>query len=284
MKIYNAKDMLKAARKTGYALPAINANGATYDLTRAILEAADELRSPIIIQAYEPNLEYRGYDYFTLLVKHLAADLDIPVCLSLDHGKSIESVMRAVKAGFTHVMYDHASFPIKENVKNTNLVTQIVRPLGISVEAEIGNIIISNDESSRAPLTPIEDIREFIKGCDVDFLAVGVGSTHGIFKVQDTIDFEHIKLVKKECGELPIVLHGTCGISMEDITKCVKSGMEKINFGEGIRMNYIRYFNELSVSLDHEHHAWRIMRAAKDKIKEDVKEIIRAVGSDGKLP
>ena len=283
MKIYNAKEMMETARKKGYALPAINANGGTYDLARAILEAADELRSPIIIQAYEPNLEYRGYDYFTLLVKHLAADLDIPVCLSLDHGKSLESVMRAVKAGFTHVMFDYASHPIEENIENTNLVTKLVRPLGVSVEAEIGNIFISKDESSRAPVTSIDDINVFLKGADVDFLAVGVGTTHGIFKVQDTINFEHITAVKKATGDLPIVLHGTSGVSMEDITRCVKAGMEKINFGEGIRMNYIRYFNELSASLNHEHHVWRIMRAAKDKLKNDVKEIIRAVGSDGKL-
>ncbi|MCL2832502.1 MAG: class II fructose-bisphosphate aldolase [Treponema sp.] len=282
MKIMNAKQMMETARKKGYALPAINANGVTYDLARAILEAADELRSPMIIQEYEPNLEYRGYDGFTPLIKHLAGDLDIPICISLDHGKSVESVMRAVRAGFTHVMYDHASHPIEENIKNTNLVIDLVRPLGISVEAEIGNIFISKDEKVRAPVTSIEDIQKFMKGCDVDFLAVGVGTTHGIFKVQDNINFEHIKAIKKVCG-LPIVLHGTSGVSMDDISRCVKAGMEKINFGEGIRMNYIQYFNELSTTLDHEYHVWRIMRAVKDKIKEDVKEIIRAVGSDGKL-
>ena len=275
--------MIDTAKEKGYALPAINANGGTYDLARAILEAADELRSPIIIQAYEPNLEYRGYDYFTLLVKHLAADMDIPVCLSLDHGKSIESVMRAVKAGFTHVMFDYASHPMEENIEKTKLATELVRPLGVSIEAEIGNIFISKDESSRAPVTSVEDIKTFMQGTDVDFLAVGVGTTHGIFKVQDTINFEHIGEVKKVTGDLPIVLHGTCGVSMNDISRCVKAGMNKINFGEGIRMNYIRYFNELSSSLNHEHHAWRIMRAVKDKVKEDVKEIIRAVGSDGKL-
>ena len=283
MILYNARQMMETAMKKGYALPAINANGGTYDLARAILEAADELRSPVIIQAYEPNLEYRGYDYFTLVVKHLAADLDIPVCLSLDHGKSPESVMRAVKAGFTHVMFDYASHPVEENIENTNLITKMVRPLGVSVEAEIGNIFISRDESSRAPVTPVEDIKIFIGKTDVDFLAVGVGTTHGIFKTQDTINFDHIREVKKVTGDLPIVLHGTCGVSMEDISRCVRAGMNKINFGEGIRMNYIRYFNELSGSLDHEHHVWKIMRAAKDKIKEDVKEIIRAVGSDGKL-
>jgi fructose-bisphosphate aldolase class II/tagatose 1,6-diphosphate aldolase GatY/KbaY len=191
--------------------------------------------------------------------------------------------MRAVKAGFTHVMFDYASHPIEENIENTNLVTKIVRPLGLSIESEIGNIFISKDGTSHAPVTSIDDIRTFMKGTDVDFLAVGVGTTHGIFEVQDTINFEHIGKIKEVTGNLPIVLHGTSGVSMEDISRCVKAGMNKINFGEQIRMNYIRYFNEFSASLDHEHHAWRIMKAAKDKVKEDIKEIIRAVGSDGRL-
>lgn len=161
MKIYNARDMIEDARQQGYAVPAINANGATYDLARAILEAANELRSPIIIQAYEANIAYRGYDYFVLLVKHLMEDIDIPVCISLDHGKSIESVMRAARAGFSHVMFDYASHPIEENIEKTNLVVELMRPLGISVEAEIGNIFISNDGST-APVTSIEDIKLFL--------------------------------------------------------------------------------------------------------------------------
>ena len=82
--------------------------------------------------------------------------------------------------------------------------------------------------------------------------------------------------------KVPLVQHGTCGISMPDITKLVKAGMTKINFGEGIRMNYIRYWNEFSQTLNHEHHAWRISRAAKDRLKEDIKDIIRACGSEEK--
>ncbi len=281
MKIYNARDMIEDARQQGYAVPAINANGATYDLARAILEAANELRSPIIIQAYEANIAYRGYDYFVLLVKHLMEDIDIPVCISLDHGKSIESVMRAARAGFSHVMFDYASHPIEENIEKTNLVVELMRPLGISVEAEIGNIFISNDGST-APVTSIEDIKTFREHTDVDLLAVGVGTTHGIFEHQDTIDFEHIKKVRAILDK-PMVLHGTCGVTMEDISRCVECGMNKINFGEAIRMNYIRYFNQLSQEMDHGGHAWKIMQAAKDLIKEDVKTIIRAVGSDGKI-
>lgn len=281
MKIYNAKEIVENAREHGYAVPAINANGATYDLARAILEAANELRSPIIIQAYEPNIAYRGYDYFVLLVKHLMEDIDVPVCISLDHGKSVESVLRAARAGFSHVMFDYASHPIEENIEKTNLVLNLMHPLGISVEAEIGNIFISHDGST-APVTSLEDVKTFRDHVDIDLLAVGVGTTHGMFEHQDTIDFEHIRKVRAALDK-PMVLHGTCGVSMEDISRCVQCGMNKINFGEGIRMNYIRYFNELSQEMDHGWHAWKIMQAAKDKVKEDVKTIIRAVGSDGKI-
>jgi tagatose 1,6-diphosphate aldolase GatY/KbaY len=104
---------------------------------------------------------------------------------------------------------------------------------------------------------------------------------HGIFKEQHGLDFDLISKIHSAVKP-PLVQHGTCGISMADISKCVKAGMTKINFGEGLRMNYIRYFNEFSKTLNHEDHVWRIGRAAKDKLKEDIKEIIRAVGSDGK--
>jgi fructose/tagatose bisphosphate aldolase len=94
------------------------------------------------------------------------------------------------------------------------------------------------------------------------------------------MDFELIPRIR-QAVKMPLVQHGTCGISLPDITRLVKAGMTKINFGEGMRMNYIRYFNEFSQTLNHEHHAWRIARAAKDRLKEDIKDIIRACGSEG---
>jgi len=278
LKLINAKQMMDAAAEKGYALPAINANGATYDLARAILEAADELRSPIIIQAYEPNLEYRGYDFFVTLVRHLAQDLDIPVCISLDHGKSLESVMHAVRAGFTHIMYDCAARPLEENIEQTNLAIELVRPLGISLEAEVGDFAVGK----AAATSLLEEVKTFVARTGVDFMAVGVGTSHGIFERQDGIDFEYIKAARHKI-DVPLVLHGTCGVSLSDISRCVACGMRKINFGEVVRMNYIRYFNELSGTMDHGHHVWKIDRAAKDLIKRDVMDIIRAVGSDGKI-
>ena len=282
MKLLNAKQLCDIAAAKGFGIPALNNNGGSYDVGRAIIEAAEELQSPLIIAEYEPNLEYRGYDWAGTVIKFLAADTTIPLCMALDHGKTPQSIMRAVRAGFTHVMIDYADKLLDENVRGTLQIIDLVRPLGISVEAEIGHIIKSSDESEqRAPKVSVAEAKEFTSKVDVDLLAIANGSTHGIFKEQHGLDFELISKVRKAVKP-PLVQHGTCGISMADISKCVKAGMTKINFGEGLRMNYIRYFNEFSKTLKHEHHVWRIARASKDKLKEDIKGIIRAVGSDGK--
>ena len=282
MKLYNAKYLCDQAAAKGFGIPALNNNGGSYDIGRAIIESCEELRSPLIIQCYEPNLEYCGFDYAGQLIRLLAADSTIPMAIALDHGKTPVSVMRAVKAGFTHVMIDYADQPLERNVRGTQEIINLVRPLGISVEAEIGHIIKSSDASNqRAPTVSVEEAKEFISKLDVDLLAVAVGTTHGIFKEQHGIDFGLIAKIHSAIKP-PLVLHGTCSVSMADISKSVKAGMTKINFGEGMRMNYIRYFNEFSQTLKHEHHVWRIARAAKDRLKEDIKEIIRAVGSEGK--
>jgi fructose-bisphosphate aldolase class II len=282
MNLFNAKKLCDQAAAGGFGIPALNNNGGNYDIGRAIIEAAEELQAPLIVQCYEPNLEYRGFDYAGQLLRFLAAETSIPIALALDHGKSPQSVLRAVKAGFTHVMIDYADQPLAQNIRGTQQIIDLVRPLGISVEAEIGHIIKSSDASGqRAATVSVAEAKEFASAVDVDLLAVAVGTTHGIFKEQHGIDFGLISQIHAAVKP-PLVLHGTCGVSMADISRSVKAGMTKINFGEGLRMNYIRYFNELSQTLNHEHHVWRIGRAAKDRLKQDIKEIIRAVGAEGK--
>jgi ketose-bisphosphate aldolase len=281
MKLYNAKQLCDYAREHSFAVPALNNNGGDYDIGRAIIESCEELRSPLIIQCYEPNLEYRGYEFAGKLIRFLAADSTIPMAIALDHGKSPASIMRAVRAGFTHVMIDYAHEPIDANVRGTQEVINWVRPLGISVEAEIGNIIKSGEGGAMAACASVDEVKEFVSRVDVDLLAVAVGTTHGIFKEQKGLNFDLVAQFAK-LTKVPLVQHGTSGVSLADISRAAKAGMTKINFGESLRMNYIKYFCELRQTLKHEEHVWRIARAAKDKLKEDIKDIIRAVGSEGR--
>ncbi len=297
MRFVSATRMVNAARENGYAVPALNANGATYDIARAALEAAQATGSPLILQSYEPNLEYRGAEYFVKMAAMLCDELEItvPVALQLDHGHSLESTVSVMKAGFTSVMFDASHDPLAENIAKTLEVVKIAKILGCSVEAEVGYVKgnepgkekkIGRIAVPERPLIPpaktnIGEAKEFVAAVPVDMLAVSVGTTHGVYKKQDGIDFELLKKLREEI-DVPLVQHGTCGISLDDVTRLVRCGMSKVNFGEPFRFNYIKYFNELTDSMEHLWHAWRIMREVKDRLKADMIEIIEALGSSGK--
>ena len=282
MKFCNAKVLTDEARGQGYAVPAFNTNGGTYDITRAAIEAAEELRSPLILQTYEPNLAYRGYEYAAMQAAHLAKDATIPIALHLDHGTSMESVICAVKAGYTSVMIDCSHLSLEENIRNTRRVIEAVRPLGVSVEAEVGHVAGGAHSSAHAgaPTTDPEDALRLVEETGVDMLAVADGTQHGIYELQDRIDLDLVRELRRRVP-VPLVQHGTCGIPPDLVRGLVSAGIAKMNFGEPFRANYIAYFNEYSDTLDHAGHPWKIMLAVKDRLKEDMKEIIRALGSEG---
>jgi ketose-bisphosphate aldolase len=297
MKFVNPTPMVKDAESAGYGVPAFNTNGVSYDITRAALEAAQETASPLILQVYEPNCAYRGFEYFVALSRFLCDELDItvPVALHLDHGKSVGSVMRAIRAGFTGVMLDASHEPLEQNIAKITTVIQAARPLEVAVEAEVGYVkgneppkrkLIGRVEVPEEPTIPptftkVEEATRLVEETGVDLLAVSVGTTHGVFKHQRAIDFELLGQLHGAVA-VPLVQHGTGGISLEDLSRLAKSGMAKINFGEPFRYNYINYFYELTDSMEHLWHTWRIKREVKDRLKRDMKELIAALGSEGR--
>jgi len=299
MRLFSAKPLVDEARRLRYAVPALNTNGATYEITRAALEAADEMRSPVIVQVYEPNSAFRGFDYFVHQVRFLMQELgvSVPVALQLDHGHSIDSVLRAMQAGITSVMIDASHEPLAENIQRTCQVLRLARDLGVSVEAEIGyvqgNDIPSEPQVGRVPVPPHpvtppiktdpDEAIEFARQTGVNMLAVSVGTTHGVFEEQSRLDFDLLDTLRQRL-DVPLVQHGTCGISPENISRLARGGMAKINFGEPFRYNYIRYFVELVDEMEHRWHAWRIAREVMHRLKNDMKELIAACGADGKAP
>lgn len=298
MRFIPAIDIVKKAQQDGYGVPAFNTNGATYSIARAAIEAAKEMRSPLILQAYEPNLAYRGFNYFVRLAESLCDDLsiDIPIALHLDHGHSFASIARALKAGFTSVMIDASDKPIDENIAITNKVAELARIHGASVEAEIGHVKGNEKKAEvkpgRVPIpispevmpekTTIDEIQQFLAGADVDMLAVSIGTTHGVFEKQTTIDFDLLASIRSQV-DIPLVQHGTGGIYLSDITKLVKHGMVKINFGEPFRFSYINNFIEQADIACHDWHAWKIDEQVKNILKEEMKAIIVSLGSDKKV-
>lgn len=297
MKFVNPAPMLQDARARGYAVPALNTNGASYDMARAALEAAQETAAPLILQVYEPNCEYRGFRYFVQLAEFLCDELKItvPVALQLDHGHSLESVTAAMDAGFTAVMFDASHEPLEDNITATREVVRIAHSRGIAVEAEVGyvkgNEPPKGPQIGRVPVparplvpptkTTLEEAQHFTQAVEVDMLAVSVGTTHGVYEQQHEIDFELLKTLR-DALNIPLVQHGTCGISHADLDKLATAGMSKINFGEPFRYNFIRLFNDLTDSMEHRWHPWRIMREIKERLKDEMKALIRALHADGK--
>jgi ketose-bisphosphate aldolase len=281
MKFCNAKALVEKARKEGYAVPAFNSNGGTYDIARAAIEAAQEMRSPLILQTYEPNVAYRGFDYCALQAKHLAEDVTIPIALHLDHGMSMDSVMRAVDAGYTSVMIDGSHLPLAENIALTREVVCAMHQLGVTVEAEVGHVAGGVHSSGHGNCTDPAEALKLVEATGVDMLAVANGTQHGIFEIQDKADLELVRKLR-DMISVPLVQHGTCGIPLDLLSELAQAGMAKINFGEGFRSNYIAYFKEYADTLDHKGHPWKIMLAVKDRLKEDMKELIVALGSAGK--
>lgn len=201
----------------------------------------------------------------------------------------------AMEAGFTSVMFDASSKPLAENIAQTRRVVEVAKSFGASVEAEVGyvkgnepkresfvgRVAVPECPTIASSKTLVAEAVEFVHEVEVDILAVSVGTTHGVYERQGGIDFELLGQLRSEVG-VPLVQHGTCGISVEDLAKLSKAGMAKINFGEPFRFNYIKYFNRLTDEIEHLWHPWRIERAVKDELKGDMKELIRVLGADGK--
>lgn len=282
VRLQASKALVEKARKEGYAVPAFNTNGATYDITRAAIEAAEELKSPLIIQTYEPNCAYRGFEYMVLQAEHLAQDTTIPIAMHLDHGASFTSALQAVKAGYTSIMIDGSHLPLEENIALTKKIVEALQPLGITVEAEVGHVTGGVHSGAHAAhTTDPKEALKLVEETGVDLLAISNGTQHGVIELQDKIDFELVASLRRLIS-VPLVQHGTSGIPLPMVTRLAQTGMSKINFGEPFRFNFINYFKEYDQRLDHKQHPWKIMQAVKDRLKEDMKELIVALGSAGK--
>src|SRR5881296_2472860 len=135
MPISDCASLVRAAHRGRYAVVQINTNGGTYDITRAIIESAEEERSPVILGAYETNLQYRGFEYAAMQMRFFAERAAVPVAVHLDHGSSVDSCGRAIDAGFTSVMIDGSHLPIEQNIEQTRRVVAMAKPREVSVEA-----------------------------------------------------------------------------------------------------------------------------------------------------
>lgn len=238
--LVSTKELYLDAKAEGYAIGAFNVS--SLEAIKAVLNAATELNSPVVIETSENEMNYLGADIAFTLVKMLADKLQIPVGLHLDHGKSVDVVKKAIEAGYTSVHIDGSSLDYDENVRLTKSVVEIAHEKSITVEGEIGHVPGSSqnheeDASVGADLlTNTEEAKRFVFETGVDILAVSIGNIHGIYKNEPVLDFERLKELS-EIG-IPMSLHGGSGISVEQIEKAISLGITKVNVNTELRISF----------------------------------------------
>ncbi len=285
--ITNAKKMLINAKKNKYAVAHINTNNLEW--TKAILETAQELKSPIIVGVSEGAIKYMGgFEIVANLVRTMDKELGItvPVAIHLDHG-TYEGAIKAIKAGFSSVMFDGSSLPFDENLAKTKAIVKLAKKHKISVEAEVGGIGGEEDGvASEGELANSAQAKELV-ATGIDFLAAGIGNIHGLYPADwKGLNFDKLAEINEATNNIPLVLHGGTGIPADQISKAISLGISKINVNTELQVAFAqatrKYFEE---ELDKKAKGFdprKVLKPGMQACREVVKEKLTLFGSVNK--
>lgn len=283
MPLVNLNEIMERAEREKYAVGAFNCNN--MEIVQAIVEAAVEENSPVIIQASQGAIKYAGLDYIIALVRTAADNNDIPICLHLDHGTDFNQVKDCIDRGFSSVMYDGSQHSLEENIRITKEVLEIARTKNVSVEGELGKIGGTEDDvhvdEADANYTDPEEAKRYVDETGIDALAVAIGTAHGQYKGEPKLRFDILEEIKKRV-DIPIVLHGSSGVPDEAIRRAVELGVRKINIDTNIREAFVKGVHKAIEDNPQEIDPRKILGPAKAEMKEIVREKIRLFGSAGK--
>lgn len=283
MPYLSGKTMIQHAWKNGYAIGAFSAHNA--ETISAILQAAQEEQAPIMIQIGQKVINTLGLQQMKDMVDTFMADCNVPVCVHLDHSRSFEQTMQAVRAGFHSVMFDGSHLSFEENAKITRTVAEVANALGIGSEGEIGKIGGTEDDISvdekDAFITTCDEALSFIQHTNVDYLAVSIGTAHGMYKQEPKLAFQRLSDIRDTIKK-PIVLHGGSGVPDEQIRRAIELGVAKVNVDTELRQAFTEGMLDILSKNPQEYTLATTLGSGRDFMKERVKEKIRLFGSSGK--
>ncbi len=245
MGLVSTKEMFKKAYEGGYAIGAFNVNN--MEIIQAIVEAANELKSPVILQVSSGARKYANPTYLTKLVEAAVLESDIPIALHLDHGDTFELCKQCIDSGFTSVMIDGSHLPYEENIALTRKVVEYAHAHGVTVEGELGQLAGVEDDvnvsDEDAHYTNPDQVEDFVKRTGVDSLAIAIGTSHGAFKFKPGQDpklrFDILEEIQRRLPEFPIVLHGASSVSQEYV-KIINENGGKLADAIGIPEDMLR--------------------------------------------
>ena len=271
----NLIDLFKENEGKG-AVGAFNVH--CFEMLPAMVQAAEELGVPVILQTSLGTARYIGFEPLIAAVKAIAETSSVSVALHMDHCKDIDALKEAIDKGYSSVMYDGSSLSLEENIKNTKEVVAYAHKRNVSVEGEVGSIGGAEEgvgvAKDDAMYTKPEDALYFAENTGVDALAVSIGTTHGQYKSKAKINYELLTELKAKLGDTGLVLHGGTGVSDEDMRRCVREGMKKINVGTELNKSYIEVVRETFTGEDVTPltSLRNLLGPANDKIADVVKE------------
>ncbi len=310
MSLVNTKKMFQKAYKYGYAIGAFNVNN--MEIIQGIVKAADELKSPIILQASSGARKYAGPLYLKKLVEAAVESTDIPIALHLDHGDSFELCKNCIDSGFTSVMIDGSSLEYEKNIEITKKVCEYAHKYDVTVEGELGSLSGIEDsvsvEAEKAFYTNPEQVEDFVKQTGVDSLAIAIGTSHGAYKFKPTqnpnLRFDILEEIQLKLPNFPIVLHGASsvvpdfvdeinnfggklgnaiGIPEEMLKKAASMAVCKINVDSDLRLAMTAKIRKNLYEYPENFDPRKYLSCARDAITEIVKhKIINVMNSNNR--
>lgn len=284
MYIISSKNMLRKAQQEGYAVPAFNIHN--LETLQVVVECAAQLRSPVMLAGTPGTYRYAGVENLVSVVKALAHQYQLPLALHLDHHEDHEDIFCKVRTGIRSVMIDGSHLPFEENIACVKEVTAYCHNFDVSVEAELGRLCGQEDDlvvdDKDSAYTSPEAAAEFVRRTGIDSLAVAIGTAHGLYTQEPRLDFARLEQIRQQV-DIPLVLHGASGLAEQDVQRCIRLGICKVNVATELKIAFADalkgYFHNHPSANDPRHY----MQPAKVAMKEVVARIIGVCGSEGKI-
>lgn len=282
----SAFEIYSQAQDGQYGIGAFNTSNV--EIMKAIVSAAVEMNSPVVIETSEGEMDFLGPEVMAAAFQELVEDLSIPAALHLDHGKSLDSVRQALEAGYTSVHLDGSDLDYEENVALTKQVVELTAGKDILVEGEIDKIrgksyVHEGKFEGESKLTNPVQAQDFVSRTGIGCLAVSIGNVHGVFSQPPQLDFERLSQIKKAVGCF-VSLHGGSGIRDEDLQEAIRRGVTKINVNTELRQAYAE---GLGVNFQAGQPAsivpYKYLPQAMEKVGEVVRGKMGVFGSEGKV-
>lgn len=276
--LVNLNDVLKKAQQEHYGVGLFNT--IDLDMAEAVISAAEETESPVIIGTAEILLPYGELKLIIPSLRALAERASVPVVLHYDHGLTFERCMEALQLGATSIMYDGSTGSFQQNMEDTAQMVRIAHAMGATVEGEIGHVgQAANDDGAVSDMyTTVEEATEFVRATGVDALAVAIGTAHGVYKTKPRLDINRLASIRAAL-DTPLVLHGGSGLSDDDFRNTIAAGIAKVNIFTDL---CVAGASAMKKATEQGQGYLDIRNAKVDEIRQAVKTKIELFGSAGK--